>query len=103
MPNCTLLASSEEYVPDALANRLSLTHRELSLGQLHAEQITSQELESLEEVVDLPESSDRKGNIPATLKLLFGPHIVWIGLGALLLRRVHGCFCAYGSSKQSAL
>lgn len=85
MPNCTLLASSEEYVPDALANRLSLTHRELSLGQLHAEQITSQELGSLEEVVDLPDPQTEKATFQRTLKLLFGPHIVWIGLGALLL------------------
>lgn len=85
VPNCTLLASSEEYVPDALANRLSLTHRELSLGQLHAEQITSQELGSLEEVVDLPDPQTEKATFQRTLKLLFGPHIVWIGLGALLL------------------
>lgn len=85
VPNCTLLASSEEYVPDALANRLSLTHHELSLGQLHAEQITSQELESLEEVVDLPDPQTEKATFQRTLKLLFGPHIVWIGLGALLL------------------
>ncbi|MBF0972715.1 MAG: ABC transporter ATP-binding protein, partial [Actinomyces graevenitzii] len=85
VPNCTLLASSEEYVPDALANRLSLTHRELSLGQLHAEQITSQELGSLEEVVDLPDPQTEKATFQRTLKLLFGPHIVWVGLGALLL------------------
>ena len=85
VPNCTLLASSEEYVPDALANRLSLTHRELSLGQLHAEQLASQELGSLEEVVDLPDPQTEKATFQRTLKLLFGPHIVWIGLGALLL------------------
>ena len=85
VPNCTLLASSEEYVPDALANRLSLTHRELSLGQLHAEQLASQELGSLEEVVDLPDPQAEKATFQRTLKLLFGPHIVWIGLGALLL------------------
>ena len=85
VPNCTLLASSEEYVPDALANRLSLTHRELSLGQLHAEQLASQELGSLEEVVDLPDPQTEKATFQRTLKLLFGPHIVWVGLGALLL------------------
>lgn len=85
VPNCTLLASSEEYVPDALANRLSLTHRELSLGQLHAEQLASQELGTLEEVVDLPDPQTEKATFQRTLKLLFGPHIVWIGLGALLL------------------
>lgn len=85
VPNCTLLASSEEYVPDALANRLSLTHRELSLGQLHAEQLASQELGSLEEVVDLPDPQAEHATFQRTLKLLFGPHIVWIGLGALLL------------------
>ena len=85
VPNCTLLASSEEYVPDALANRLSLTHRELSLGQLHAEQLASQELGSLEEVVDLPDPQAEHTTFQRTLKLLFGPHIVWIGLGALLL------------------
>lgn len=85
MPNCTLLASSEEYVPDALANRLSLTHRELSLGQLHAEQLASQELESVEEVVDLPDPQTEKATFQRTVKLLFGPHIVWVGLGALLL------------------
>lgn len=85
VPNCTLLASSEEYVPDALANRLSLTHRELSLGQLHAEQLASQELESVEEVVDLPDPQTEKATFQRTVKLLFGPHIVWVGLGALLL------------------
>ena len=85
VPNCTLLASSEEYVPDALANRLSLTNRELSLGQLHAEQLASQELGSLEEVVDLPDPQTEKATFQRTLKLLFGPHIVWVGLGALLL------------------
>lgn len=87
VPACTLLASSEEYVPSAFA-RGSDTRGDRVEPQAHSFG-TSEGVEAgstdAGERGDLPDPQPKRGGFRRSVLLLFGPHVVWIALGALLL------------------
>ena len=87
VPTCTLLASSEEYVPSAFtpSNDARVDPLELQAHSPGAAKEADAGSTDVSEGQDLPDPEPKRATFRRSALLLFGPHLVWITCGALLL------------------
>ncbi|WP_210471988.1 MULTISPECIES: ABC transporter ATP-binding protein [unclassified Corynebacterium] len=87
VPVCTLIASSEEYVPNVFTpdSNVRADRRELEGYVPSIAEGVDDGSTDTGEVQDLPDPQQKYATFRRSVGLLFGPHVVWIAIGALLL------------------
>ncbi|WP_167142097.1 hypothetical protein [Canibacter zhoujuaniae] len=86
VPACTLLTSSEEYVPNLFTSDSGeQKNKGLEGGVPRAVGAVEAGSADTNETVDLPDPQPKQATFRRSVRLLFGPHVVWVLVGALLL------------------
>ncbi|MDT3767183.1 ABC transporter ATP-binding protein [Gleimia hominis] len=81
---CTIITNSEEYVPTVFTSELNteLSKREQQFPTSQTDQVHSVDMGP---EYKLPDPSPEKSTFLRSIRLLFGPHVIWIILGAILI------------------